>query len=259
MPDNELRAIIKKFKERQERDYPFNWKRFVNKRTWMDVEWEIKNVLRLVRLEEGQKVLDIGGGVGNYLFEALKKGCVCYDLDFKDEFFDVIRYRQRHEGFDKYGEVHLLRGDACFNFETLPYKNDSFDRVFCFDVLTFHPNPKKLLNETRRVLKEEGTFVFDIANLYSYWSLFVPNRKSTNPMIKFWAKVIGNSLIRYSPNDIRMRLEDSKLILEDIRSIHFRPPKCPATLIPKMHWLEDKIGSKLLIGSKSIVSAARKK
>ena len=53
------------------------------------------------------------------------------------------------------------------NGEKLPYKDNSFDLVFSKDVLHHTANPKKMLEEAKRVCKKGGKVVFVEANRYN--------------------------------------------------------------------------------------------
>lgn len=67
------------------------------------------------------------------------------------------------------------------SIEKLPFKTQSFDTVFCFEVLEHIENPQKGIKEIKRVLKKNGTslilvptdnFLFRIT--WKIWLLFNP-------------------------------------------------------------------------------------
>lgn len=53
------------------------------------------------------------------------------------------------------------------NAESMKFKNNTFDVIFCFGVIE-HLNAEKFLSEAYRVLKKDGQlFIFNIPNKYS--------------------------------------------------------------------------------------------
>lgn len=47
-------------------------------------------------------------------------------------------------------------------FESIPFKNNSFDAIFSFSALQSTSNLKKTMKEIKRVLKKEGTFIVTV-------------------------------------------------------------------------------------------------
>lgn len=63
----------------------------------------------------------------------------------------------------KYPHINFLVTDA----HKLPFNKNSFDLVICYETIEHVINPKKLLQEIRRVTKQEGTAIIamDSGNL----------------------------------------------------------------------------------------------
>lgn len=61
-----------------------------------------------------------------------------------------VKYSQNK--FKTYKNTKFLVADA----ERLPFKNESYDAVFCLEVLEHVFSPKKVLGEIKRVLKKDG-------------------------------------------------------------------------------------------------------
>lgn len=86
------------------------------------------------KFEEG-KLLDIG----------------CGNSPFK-KFFPNMNYT----GIDKYiKREEVIRADA----HNLPFIDDRFDVILCTEVIEHTEEPKKVLNEAKRVLKPEGKLI----------------------------------------------------------------------------------------------------
>ncbi len=96
----------------------------------------IKYIVKKYDLEN-QKVLDVGCGIQPYRHL------------FKDKYL----------GIDIQGGGHndsMKKADLYFNGENIPFSNESFDLIFCTQVLEHSYNFDNLLKEMHRVLKKNG-------------------------------------------------------------------------------------------------------
>ncbi|MBW4646114.1 MAG: bifunctional 2-polyprenyl-6-hydroxyphenol methylase/3-demethylubiquinol 3-O-methyltransferase UbiG [Goleter apudmare HA4340-LM2] len=104
----------------------------------------------------GVQVLDIGCG-GGLACEFLAKqdaSVTGIDLSLKS-----IQVAQEH------AQRNQLKIDYYWGIaEELPFDNNKFDVVLCFDVLEHVGDWKKVIFESFRVLKPEGLFLFDTIN-----------------------------------------------------------------------------------------------
>ena len=114
-----------------------------------------------------KKLLEIGAGVGTFVVTARKKYNInAYGIEpSKDEFspfFEISTLLLKE---------HNLPGDIVIqgNAENLPFENDSFDLIYSTNVLEHVQNPKKVLEESVRVLKKGGFLQFVIPNYFSFW------------------------------------------------------------------------------------------
>lgn len=102
-------------------------------------------------LPEGQRVLEIGFGTGK-LLEALRaRGHDVYGTDASANLVQAAR--------DK-GFTNIVHADM--SEEALPWPDDYFDAVFCYEVFEHLTNPHRLFYETRRVLKRNHPFYFSV-------------------------------------------------------------------------------------------------
>ena len=80
------------------------------------------------------------------------------------------------------------------NGENLSFKDHSFDLVFSKDVLHHTSNPKKMLEEARRVCKKKGLIVFVEANRYNPITYFHMAKKLKHNHFtqKQFHKIVGD-------------------------------------------------------------------
>ena len=106
-------------------------------------------------LKPGDKILEIGCGIGSVVFELSRKGHDIAGIDISGE---AIEYGRR-----KYGDIHLDVQAA----ETLPYDDESFDVVLSFDLFEHIASIDKHVGEVARVLRPEGYYLFQTPNKFS--------------------------------------------------------------------------------------------
>ena len=99
-------------------------------------------------------VLEIGFGNGKFFDKLFAKatGLLISGIDFSK---DMVAIASRHNQSEiKQGKLDLQLGSS----DNLPFSDNSFDKVFCINVIYFWDDPQKHLNEIYRVLKPEGIF-----------------------------------------------------------------------------------------------------
>lgn len=106
------------------------------------------------KLPEGGCILDVGCGIGNLLAEF--EGKDKYEIS-GIEFSEVAASRAKDRGFE------VTIGDLID--KKLPSKK--FDAVVLLYVLEHVPNPREILNEINRILKDDGFFFMAVPN-YRY-------------------------------------------------------------------------------------------
>ena len=114
-----------------------------------------ETALRLLSIEEGETVLEIGFGSGRCLkrvAESAGKTGKVYGIDISLGMLEVTMRRLEKAGL--MDRVGLCCGDAV----NLPYQDSIFDAVFMSYTLELFDTPEvpKLLKEVKRVLKESG-------------------------------------------------------------------------------------------------------
>lgn len=106
-------------------------------------------------LKPGDRILEIGCGIGSVVFELGRKG---YDITGMDISREAIEY-----GRKKYGDIPLEVQAA----ETLPYEDESFDAVLSFDLFEHIASIDKHISEVWRALRPGGHYLFQTPNKYS--------------------------------------------------------------------------------------------
>jgi SAM-dependent methyltransferase len=114
--------------------------------------------LERLDVEPGHLVLDAGCGEGRHCFGCLERGArvVGLDLDFDSLRLASKRLRQRAGELDSVGE--MLKGDVF----RLPYRDGTFDRVICSEVMEHVHDYKGAAAELARVTKPGGKLAITI-------------------------------------------------------------------------------------------------
>jgi ubiquinone/menaquinone biosynthesis C-methylase UbiE len=115
----------------------------------------------LMGIRDGERVLDVGCGEGRHSWEASKRNaCFVYALDIEE-----VNLKKAHYALyamEQKGEVKgkwlLTRG----NITSLPFKNASFDKIICSEVLEHITDDYGAIKELVRVLKDEGTLAVSV-------------------------------------------------------------------------------------------------
>jgi SAM-dependent methyltransferase len=113
-----------------------------------------RQLLRLMQLGGGERVLEIGPGTGYYslaVAASLDTGTLDV-LDVRPEFIEHVMRRAQAADV---GNVRPTVGDG----STLPYTDDSFDVAFMVTVLGEIPDQGAALRELLRVLRPGGQLV----------------------------------------------------------------------------------------------------
>ncbi|OGG18075.1 hypothetical protein A3D78_01090 [Candidatus Gottesmanbacteria bacterium RIFCSPHIGHO2_02_FULL_39_14] len=117
----------------------------------------VEKVNEILSLKNRQ-ILEIGCGYGA-LCEVLNEFGAkvnAVEIDKEKVKFAINRFEK-----NKNIQIKLVKD------EKLPYKNNSFDCVFLFDVIEHISNPNKTINECFRVLKNKGILYAEFTPYYS--------------------------------------------------------------------------------------------
>lgn len=129
---------------------------------WQD---RIKRVLFYTNPQRGEKILDVGCGVGTFAFHVAKRGADAIGIDYSRESINMAKkIRARYK---LAGKVNYIVGNAM----KMPFASNSFDKIVCADLIEHVDikETKKIIKEIVRVLKNGGLLV-----------VYTPNR---NPQV----------------------------------------------------------------------------
>lgn len=103
-----------------------------------------KKIIKLCNFDKGMRVLDVG----------------CRDMRLKDYLPDYVGYTAT----DLNAKKGIIKIDL--NKHKLPFKDKTFDYVFCLEVLEHIHSPFKVLSELKRVSKRY--IILSVPNPYHY-------------------------------------------------------------------------------------------
>jgi len=104
----------------------------------------------------GRTALDVGCGGGLLAEEFARLGLSVTGIDPSRSSLLAARKHAANSGLT----IKYLAGRG----ESLPFADESYDIVFCCDVLEHVDNPDKVIAEIARVLKQDGVFLCDTIN-----------------------------------------------------------------------------------------------
>lgn len=118
----------------------------------------------------GQRVLEIGCGMGTDLAQIASAGGNSFAIDLTVRHLEIAK---RRLSLIQLGD-RLVRTDA----ETLPFQSRSFDAVYSFGVLHHTPDIGAAIQEIRRVLRPGGTLTLAVYHRHSvfYWLFTIIGR-----------------------------------------------------------------------------------
>ena len=129
-----------------------------------------------------KKVLDLGCGYGYYTNYFQNIGADVLGVDGSINMIGIARSRYKNCNFE-----------ICDITERLPYENETFDLLFCNQVLMDVDNIEKVISECYRTLKPNGIFYFSIVHPAFYDSEWIKDKKGF-----CYAKTIKSYIKHYS-------------------------------------------------------------
>jgi len=110
---------------------------------------------------KGQRLLEVGCGIGTDLVRFAKGGARVTGVDLAQTAIDLARKNFELNGVAP-GELRVANGEA------LPYGDGSFDAVYAHGVIQYTSDPATLIRECHRVLTPGGTAIFMVYNRVSW-------------------------------------------------------------------------------------------
>lgn len=110
----------------------------------------------------GQRLLEVGCGIGTDLVRFAKGGAVVTGVDLSATAIELARRNFAHAGLADRADLRVADAEA------LPFPDNSFDVVYGHGVLQYAADPGAMLRECRRVLKPGGRAIFMVYNRISW-------------------------------------------------------------------------------------------
>ena len=176
---------------------------------------------------EGNIILDIGCGVGNYIIALSKINRVCFGVD---PLYEASLLKAQQKAKDENVNISLIRGVS----ENLPFGDKKFDMVLSLSTLQHVSDQDKTLSEIKRVLKDSGFLLVSVPTNRNISTLF---RKSKKP--------------EYFTKDFDLK-ETKKVVTENsfeilkIRGYGFFPPFAHKALFVCYRLFGEKITRKMI-------------
>jgi ubiquinone/menaquinone biosynthesis C-methylase UbiE len=119
-------------------------------------------IKKLLRASDGEIILDIGCGSGVQIM-ALNVNSPKF-LIGTDISLDALIYAKNKNITGS----EFVRCDA----QHLPFKSHSIDKIICAEVIEHLNKPKLMIDETQRILKNNGSIVITTPNEISIWGVY---------------------------------------------------------------------------------------
>lgn len=122
----------------------------------------------ILALEDNDRILDLGCGEGRHSITAyLLKNVSAWgvDLSHRDLTTTAGRFAEFEEQANSSKTLHLAVTDG----KSLPFADESFDKVICSEVLEHIPDYHSVLAEIARVLKTGGTLGVSVPRFFPEW------------------------------------------------------------------------------------------
>lgn len=141
-----------------------------------NVETEL--AFKMLEINEGMKILDIGCGTGNFSIKLAKIGCHVTGIDVSEKMLLMARVKTIEQNLN----IDFINMDA----KDLKFGDNEFDVVISMAVIEFIDNITKAVEEMFRVVKTGGQVLIGTINGDSDWGkLYKSKQLRENTVFKF--------------------------------------------------------------------------
>ncbi len=126
----------------------------------------VELILGYLNPQKGDRILDVGCGVGTFVFHCAKSGAYCEGVDYSQESLDMAKRLVSRFGL---GECVNFR--CCDVSQGLPFADGVFNKIVAADFIEHLSEAQKLklLSEVYRLLSPGGKAVIFTPNLLREW------------------------------------------------------------------------------------------
>ncbi len=126
---------------------------------------KLRYLPRLVNFSayQGQRLLEVGCGVGIDLVHFARAGTVVTGIDLAEISINLAKKNFEQRGLS--ADLRVMNG------EDLQFEDNSFDVVYAHGVLQYTANAQQMVNELYRVLRPGGEAILMVYNKYSWLNL----------------------------------------------------------------------------------------
>ena len=130
---------------------------------------------------DGEKVLEVGGGMGTDLAQFAKNGALVTDLDLSSGHLEHAEENFRLRGLDGV----FVHGDA----ENMPFEDGRFDVVYSNGVIHHSPHTERIVDEMYRVMRPGGRLIVMVyaENSLHYWRNLVRDIGLAAGALELWS------------------------------------------------------------------------
>jgi SAM-dependent methyltransferase len=123
---------------------------------------KLHHLLRLVPFDgyRGQSVLEVGCGAGVDLARFARGGAIVTGVDLAPSAIALAEANFAQQGL--HADLRVANGEA------LPFPDAQFDVVFAHGVVQYTAEPRRMIEEARRVLKPGGRAIVQVYNRVSW-------------------------------------------------------------------------------------------
>ena len=147
-----------------------------------------------MKLTDNNTILEIGFGNGNFFDKLFSKAKLLKisGLDFSKEM--VSAATENNSEAISSGNLNLKFGGS----DKIPFPDNSFDKVFCINVIYFWEQPDKHLKEIFRVLKPNGKFYSAIRTKESMLQMPFVNYGFTIYTQQEWINILEQNKLKFT-------------------------------------------------------------
>jgi len=171
-----------------------------------------KNILEQHKINsEEVNVLEVGCGGGILTEEIAKMGFNTTGIDPSEQSLNIAIKHAKENNL----KINYVKGVG----EDLQFQNNSFDVVFCCDVLEHVRDLPKVISEISRVLKNGGLFIYDTFNRT------IISKIASIKILQEWKRwaIMPHNLhvweMFIKPDEIRALLQENQLNFKEHRGI----------------------------------------